>query len=76
MDLHLKEKVVIVTGASAGIGYATTQAFAQEGAIIVGVSRHTSSLNTLAQHYPVRDISVDLSTPDGPQQVVDAVVQQ
>ena len=35
MDLHLKDKVVIVTGGAAGIGRATVAAFESEGAKVV-----------------------------------------
>ena len=39
MDLKLADKVVVVTGASKGIGYACAEAFAREGARVVLVSR-------------------------------------
>lgn len=35
MDLHLKDKVVIITGAASGIGAASALAFAKEGAKVV-----------------------------------------
>ncbi len=35
MDMHLKNKVVVVTGAGAGIGEATARLFAEEGAKVV-----------------------------------------
>ncbi|MGZ7031535.1 MAG: SDR family NAD(P)-dependent oxidoreductase, partial [Thermoanaerobaculia bacterium] len=35
MDLHLKGKVVIVTGGAAGIGRATALQFEREGATVV-----------------------------------------
>lgn len=40
---NLKDKVVIITGASSGIGEATAYKLAQEGAKIVLAARKTSS---------------------------------
>jgi short-subunit dehydrogenase len=40
-------KVVVVTGASAGIGRATAEAFAYEGAHIAAISRNTERLSAL-----------------------------
>ena len=50
MDLGLTDKVVVVTGASKGIGYACAAAFAAEGARVVLVSRSAANLDAaLAQ---------------------------
>jgi short-subunit dehydrogenase len=42
-----RDAVVLVTGASSGIGYATARAFAQKGAIVVGVARREDRLQQL-----------------------------
>jgi NAD(P)-dependent dehydrogenase (short-subunit alcohol dehydrogenase family) len=39
MDLQLNDRVVIVTGAAAGIGQATASLLTAEGAVVVGVDR-------------------------------------
>ena len=44
MDLHLKDKVVLITGSSRGIGLATAKAFAAEGGRIVLSARSPSAL--------------------------------
>ncbi|MEK9720026.1 MAG: SDR family NAD(P)-dependent oxidoreductase, partial [Quisquiliibacterium sp.] len=45
MDLGLSGKIALVTGASKGIGLACAQAFAAEGATVVGVSRSQKNLD-------------------------------
>jgi NAD(P)-dependent dehydrogenase (short-subunit alcohol dehydrogenase family) len=39
MDLQVNDKVVIITGAAAGIGQATAHLLTAEGAIVVGIDR-------------------------------------
>ncbi len=40
----LKSKIVVITGASAGVGRATAHAFAKEGAVVVLLARNEQSL--------------------------------
>lgn len=47
MDLNLKNKVIIVTGGSKGIGLGITEALLEEGAIPVIVSRNKASVESL-----------------------------
>src|SRR5215469_383886 len=49
MDLQLKGRGALVTGASMGIGRAIARALAAEGVRIVGVARRRELLETLAQ---------------------------
>ncbi len=75
MDLHLQDKVVIVTGAGRGIGLAITTALAQEGAAVVAANREQSEdLTRLANQDTVLPVIVDLTAPDGSQRVVDQAV--
>ncbi len=48
MDLGLKGKVVVLTGASKGIGVATASAFAREGARLVIAARNLENLDQVA----------------------------
>jgi NAD(P)-dependent dehydrogenase (short-subunit alcohol dehydrogenase family) len=52
MDLKLKDKIVVVTGASKGIGRACAEAFANEGARVVLVSRSRANLDAALASWP------------------------
>ncbi len=49
MDLELKSKTAVVSGASMGIGRAVAKALAREGVRVVGVARRKDLLEQLAQ---------------------------
>ena len=71
MDLRLRDKVAVVTGASKGIGLAITKALVGEGVRVVAGARDISGeLAGLARSNAVHPLAVDLSTPDGPQKLV------
>jgi NAD(P)-dependent dehydrogenase (short-subunit alcohol dehydrogenase family) len=52
MDLDLAGKVVVVTGASKGIGYACAEAFLREGAKVALVSRSQANLDAALARLP------------------------
>jgi NAD(P)-dependent dehydrogenase (short-subunit alcohol dehydrogenase family) len=52
MDLELTDRIVVVTGASKGIGYACAEAFAREGARVVLVSRSGANLDAALRRFP------------------------
>jgi 3-oxoacyl-[acyl-carrier protein] reductase len=58
VDLELKDKVVLVSGSSRGIGFAIARAFLKEGAIVVITGRDEGSL------VHARDELLSLSSPD------------
>lgn len=75
MDLQLDGAVVVVTGASKGIGLAVTDAFAREGARVVTGSRTvTDELAALRDSAQVSVVVADLATPDGPRQVAEQAI--
>jgi NAD(P)-dependent dehydrogenase (short-subunit alcohol dehydrogenase family) len=67
MDLGLKGRVAVVTGASKGIGLAVTKALVVEGVRVVAGARDVGGeLGALAKGGAVRGVSVDLATAEGP----------
>ena len=71
MDLNLRSKIAVVTGASKGIGLAITKALLAEGARVIAGARDVGGeLGTLASREAVRAVSIDLSAPGGPQALV------
>ena len=72
--MKLKDRVAIVTGAAAGIGYATARVFLEEGAIVnicdINEEKVEKATSELATYGTVRGYTVDISRKD---QVVDMV---
>jgi NAD(P)-dependent dehydrogenase (short-subunit alcohol dehydrogenase family) len=78
VDLGLADQVVVVTGASKGIGYACAEAFAREGARVVLVSRSAANLDAARARLPAtrhapRTLVADLTRADDAARMADAV---
>jgi 3-oxoacyl-[acyl-carrier protein] reductase len=52
MDLSIKEKLFIVTGASSGLGYAVLKRLLDEGADVIAVARSKERLQEIEDAYP------------------------
>jgi NAD(P)-dependent dehydrogenase (short-subunit alcohol dehydrogenase family) len=75
MDLNLTNKVALITGASKGIGLATTRTLLAEGARVVAVSRRVSPELDALSCPALTHLAADLTDPDTPARVVAEVVR-
>ena len=76
MDLGLNGRVALVTGASRGLGRATADALAAEGARIVIVARGAAELAAIESAHAGRCVALagDLLDPSVPQRAVDLAI--
>ena len=79
MDLGLKGKRALVSGASAGLGYAAAEALAAEGAEMIIVSRTQKRIDAAAEkiatavgHRPT-SVAADVATDEGMATIAQAV---
>jgi NAD(P)-dependent dehydrogenase (short-subunit alcohol dehydrogenase family) len=73
MNLELKGKVAVVTGASKGIGLAIVDALTAEGMNVIAGARTVDALQDKAN---VTAVAVDLVHPDGPARLVAEAIER
>lgn len=77
MDQAFAGKVVVVTGASSGIGETAAAAFAAAGATTFGVARSKTNLEAArARHPEVRWLLADVTKPEEIRAAMDAVTKE
>ncbi len=82
MDLGLNDRVVLVTGASAGIGLAAAESFRKEGARVAICSRDESKLSLASRQLDptgsgaVLAVPSDLAQPAGAAKLVEHVLRE
>ncbi|MBE5102327.1 SDR family oxidoreductase [Priestia aryabhattai] len=77
--VNIEGKVVIVMGASSGIGEATTKKLAQEGAKLVIAARREDRLKNLVETLPNAEVSyavADVTNKEEVQAVVDLAIEK
>jgi NAD(P)-dependent dehydrogenase (short-subunit alcohol dehydrogenase family) len=80
MDLKLKNKTALVTGASTGIGFAIAEALAAEGAVVTINGRSqdrldeaTKKIKKSVSNAQISFVASDLATADGAKNLVNAL---
>lgn len=82
MDLQLKNKIALVTGASRGLGAAAAELLSKEGASVLINSRNPERLEATAQKIhalsgsPVDFLAGDITSPDFPEKLIAKTVSQ
>jgi L-fucose dehydrogenase len=81
MNLNLKNKVVIVTGGSKGIGFGITESLLREGAIPVIVSRNKQSIATVVKDFEAKgqivySVVAEMTDPEQCKGAVEFVIQK
>jgi 3-oxoacyl-[acyl-carrier protein] reductase len=72
-DWELKDRVVLITGATGYLGQALARAFGAAGATLFLTGRNEAVLAELAKELPARTFAVDLTEGDAPASIVDEI---
>ena len=75
--MEIKDKVVIVTGASEGIGRATAKLLSARGAKVVLAARSTEKLKALAKELPeALAVAIDMRQPRDIKKLIDKTIKK
>lgn len=74
MDLQLRDKLFLVTGASSGFGRAIAAALINEKAKVIAVARGMDKLQALQKEYPgIEILSLDITQPESVEILVETI---
>jgi 3-oxoacyl-[acyl-carrier protein] reductase len=76
MDLGLRDRVCVVTGASSGIGLAVSRALVAEDATVLMVARDPERLQRTADPLGAEWLAVDVTDPDADQRIIATCAEQ
>ena len=67
------KKVILLTGASSGIGYQTAESLAKEEHVVYGAARRTEKMETLKQ-FGVKPIYLDVTDEESIKSAIDTII--
>ena len=70
----MNKKVILLTGASSGIGYETAEFLAKQGHIVYGAARRVDQMESLKQ-FGVKPIRLDVTSQESIDEAVDFIVK-
>jgi 3-oxoacyl-[acyl-carrier protein] reductase len=76
MDLELRDKVCVVTGASSGIGLETSRRLVAEGAQVLMVARDADRLEAVASELGADYVAADVTDPEADDRIVATCAEQ
>jgi NAD(P)-dependent dehydrogenase (short-subunit alcohol dehydrogenase family) len=76
MELGLRDKVCVVTGASSGIGLETARRLAAEGAQVLMVARDGDRLESVAAEIGADYVAADVTDPEADERIVATCAEQ
>ncbi len=76
MDLELRDKVCVVTGASRGIGLETARRLCAEGARVLMVARDAAALAVVADELGAEHLAADVTDADADERIVATCAEQ
>ena len=67
------KKIILLTGASSGIGYNTAESLAKEGNVVYGAARRIEKMETLKQ-FGVKPIYLDVTDEESIKSSIDTII--
>ena len=75
MELNIKNKRVLVTGSSKGIGFGILNSFVNEGSVVIANSRNNDELKKITNELKCHSISADVSNPEQAKDLIEKSIE-
>jgi len=75
MELNIKDKKVLITGSSKGIGLGILSSFIKEGSIVVANSRNDNSLDYVTEKFGCHTVKADVSDSTQAKELIEKAIE-